>query len=322
MQRPKVYILHENQAWTEPLERRLDALGTPYQSWFLNDGQVDLASEPPAGVFYSRMSASAHTRGHRFAPELARNVLEWLEHHGRRVLNGTRALRLEVSKVAQQFALTAEGIETPRTVAALGRREIVAAARQFEGEFIVKHNRGGKGLGVRKFAGVDVLLAYLDSGEYEPPVDGITLVQQYIRSPAAFITRCEFVGGRFLYALRVDTSQGFELCPADICAAAGAVGALGDEPGEKFFIDESFDSPLIGKFQTLLKRHRIDVVGIEFIVNEEGRPFTYDINTNTNYNAPAEARVGKYGMAEIATFLTGELARAYPVHAAISTVAS
>ena len=27
----------------------------------------------------------------------------------------------------------------------------------------------------------------------------------------------EFVGGEFLYAVRVDTSQGFELCPADAC---------------------------------------------------------------------------------------------------------
>ena len=31
------------------------------------------------------------------------------------------------------------------------------------------------------------------------------------------ITRAEFVGGRFLYAVEVDTSSGFELCPADAC---------------------------------------------------------------------------------------------------------
>ena len=48
-------------------------------------------------------------------------------------------------------------------------------------------------------------------------------MQRYIRAPEPFITRVEFVGGRFLYAVRVDTSQGFELCPADQCLAeAGA----------------------------------------------------------------------------------------------------
>ena len=53
---------------------------------------------------------------------------------------------------------------------------------------------------------------------HEPPVDGVALVQEYIAAPAPFITRAEFIGGRFLYAVRVDTSLGFELCPADACA--------------------------------------------------------------------------------------------------------
>ena len=42
----------------------------------------------------------------------------------------------------------------------------------------------------------------------------------------------------------------------------------------------------------------------------DGTPVIYDINTNTNYNAAAEAQAGLEvgGMQRIAEFLTGELA--------------
>ncbi len=35
--------------------------------------------------------------------------------------------------------------------------------------------------------------------EFEPPVDGITLLQEFIESPDNCIIRCEFVAGKFLY---------------------------------------------------------------------------------------------------------------------------
>jgi hypothetical protein len=148
----KIYIIHENSEWTVHLTRRLDELGLPYEEWFLDKGTVDLSAPPPEGVFYNRMSASSHTRGHRFAPELTEAVLAWLERHGRRVFNGSRALRLEVSKVNQYMALNAHEIRTPKTIAAVGKEQIVEAAKQLDApSFITKHNRAGKGLGVQLF---------------------------------------------------------------------------------------------------------------------------------------------------------------------------
>ena len=116
-----VHVIHENQEWTAPLYQQLEALGVPYQDWFLNEGTLDLSKAPPEGVFYNRMSASSHTRGHRYSAEFTGAVLAWLERHGRRVLNSSGALRLEISKVAQYAALEDHGIRTPRTVATLGR---------------------------------------------------------------------------------------------------------------------------------------------------------------------------------------------------------
>jgi glutathione synthase/RimK-type ligase-like ATP-grasp enzyme len=152
----KAYIIHENSEWTIHLTKRLTELGIPYEEWHLDEGRLDLSKEPPAGVFYSRMSASSHTRDHRFAAEYTGQVLAWLEAHGRKVINGTRALQLEVSKVLQYLELNKQGIKTPRTIAAVGKGHILEAASEFSGTpFITKHNRAGKGLGVQLFQTIE-----------------------------------------------------------------------------------------------------------------------------------------------------------------------
>src|SRR5215470_91459 len=302
----RVYVIHENDAWVEPLRREFEARSIPYAEWFLDQGMLDLRTAPPEGVFYNRMSASSHTRDHRYAAELTGAVLAWLKRHGRTVVNGERALALEISKAAQYEALAAFGVETPQTLAVVGKHNIAEAAKRLGFPLILKHNRAGKGLGVRLLLSAAALDEHLGGAQFEEPIDGITLVQRYIKAPAPFITRVEFVGGRFLYAVRVDTSQGFELCPADACQvdAAVAAGACPAEAtGDKFQILPEFDHPLLPRWRAFLAANDVEVAGVEFIVDEAGRAFTYDINTNTNYNGDAEAKDGRRGMGEVARFL-------------------
>src|SRR6187200_2502044 len=166
----KIHVIHENGTWVEPLRSAFDELSLPYEEWFLSEGELDLSKPPPEGVFYNRMSASSHTRNHRYAAELTGGVLAWLESHGRRVVNGGRALQLEISKMAQYAALARRGIRVPRTIAAVGRDAIVQAARTMQGRFITKHNRAGKGLGVRLFDDVAALERYVDGDAFEAPV--------------------------------------------------------------------------------------------------------------------------------------------------------
>ena len=163
---PKIHVIHENDAWVEPLRAALDELALPYEEWFLSEGLIDLSTRPPHGIFYNRMSASSHTRDHRYAPELTAGVLAWLESHGRRVVNDGRALALEVSKIAQYEALRAYGIRTPRTIAAVGKRHIVEAALEMHGPFITKHHRAGKGLGVKLFESADALAEPVNGGDF------------------------------------------------------------------------------------------------------------------------------------------------------------
>ena len=297
----KIHIIHENDAWTQPLFEALDARGLDYEPWHLAEGRVEWDAVPPEGVFYNRMSASSHTRDHRFAPELTRHVLAWLEAHGRRVINDSRAVNLEIDKLAQYAALNRAGITTPRTIGAVGRRSVLAAAQDLGAwPLILKPNRGGAGAGVQLIESADQLEAVLLDPATAWPLDGTWLVQSYIRAQEPCITRCEFVGGRFLYAVRVDTSDGFELCPADACALPSG--------REKFEIIDGFNDPLIQRCERFLAANGIEVAGIEFVRTPEGEAITYDVNTNTNYNTVAERKVGISGMGRVADFLGQALA--------------
>jgi len=300
----KIHVLHENNEWTDHLVKRLDELALPYELWHLDEGMVDIEATPPEGVFYHRMSASSHTRGHRYAPELTEGVLAWLEANNRTVFNGTRAIRLEVSKVNQYTALRREGIRVPKTIAAVGKAQIMNAAETLGmTPFITKHNRAGKGLGVQLFHSIEALREYVYGPTFEDSVDGITLIQQYIEAPQPFITRCEFIGGKFVYAVRVDTSEGFELCPADACSIEDQFCPVGETPPAKFEIVEGFTHRILAQLEAFLAANEIAVAGIEIIEDRDGNVYAYDVNTNTNYNSDAEAKAGTYGMLELATFL-------------------
>lgn len=302
----KVYIIHENSEWTKPLIKALNALKTPYEEWFLDEGILDMTQAPPEGIFYNRMSASSHTRGHRYAPEYTAGVLDWLEAYNKEVVNKSSALQFEVSKIKQYVQLEKFGIKTPKTIAAIGKDNIIEAAKKFEGSFITKHNRAGKGLGVRLFHDIKSLETYVYSDDFEPSIDGITLIQQYIKSPEQIIIRNEFVGGEYLYSVAVDTSEGFELCPADACSVEDLFCPVG-ETLNKFTILEDFEPESLENYKKFLKANDIHISGIEMIKDAAGNYYSYDVNTNTNYNSDAEAIAGKYGMKTIAKYLTDRL---------------
>ena len=56
-----------------------------------------------------------------------------------------------------------------------------------------------------------------------------------------------------------------------------------------------------------IKSNGIEIAGIEYIKGKDGQHYTYDINTNTNYNSVAEKKSSLKGMQTIAKFLFDEL---------------
>ena len=310
---PAIYVIHENGEWTAPLFAAFEAAGLAYHDWNLSSISVDLSAPAPEGVFYNRMSASSHSRGHRYAPEMTAGVLAWLEGQGRRVINGRTALHLEISKMIQYAALQKAGLCVPKTVAAMTDEDVIAAFSAFDGKpVITKHNRAGKGLGVQLFRSRSALADYVIGDEFAPSVDGLTLVQRYIAAPDQVITRVEFIGRELLYAVKVDTSNGFELCPADVCSLEASTCMADAEPRFAFEIDQGFATSALGqalvpKMQAVMAAEGLDVAAFEFVTDETGEAFVYDINTNTNYNSDAEARAGVFAMVQLAAYLGDEL---------------
>jgi glutathione synthase/RimK-type ligase-like ATP-grasp enzyme len=209
---------------------------------------------------------------------------------------------MEVSKVRQLTALRAFGIDVPRTIAVVGRDDLVTRASEMPVPFITKHNQGGKGLGVRRFDDLASFVDYVGSDEFEEPVDGITLLQEYVQPADGTITRVETVGYEEVYAITADAARGgFQLCPADACEL--------DEFGRPkpevslFALRAGFEHPIIDRLLAFARRYELEVAGFELIESADGRVVVYDVNTNTNYNPDVEAVAPRSGPAEIARYL-------------------
>lgn len=297
-----VHVLHENPDWMPPFAAAFAAEGVDWDETLVTGGRLDLGAVPAPGVYWSRMSASAHTRGHGHSAEHARALLDHLEAYGRRVVNGRAVLDLELSKARQLALLRAAGIQVPRTVAVAGAApaDVLAAARQLGAPLVVKPNRGGKGLGVRRFDSLDELEAGLAG--LDRPVDGVLLVQEYVEPARPRITRVEVVGGEVVYAITADTGRGgFELCPADACAVDGTAASL-------FALRDEVPKTLVSAYEDFARRHGLEVAGFEFLETADGRAVTYDVNTNTNYNPDVEAVAPRSAARAVAAYL-GDLDR-------------
>jgi hypothetical protein len=305
-----VYALHENPDWFPPFAAAFDAAGLDWQEWLLITGAIDLDTAPPDGIFWNRLSGSSHTRGHELSKDYTRAVLDWLQAHGRRVVNGRWVVEMEVSKVRQLTALKAFGIEVPRTIAVVGRDDLLARAAGMPAPFITKHNQGGKGLGVRRFDDLESFVAYVGSDEFEEPVDGITLLQEYVPPRDGTITRVETVGYEYIYAITADAARGgFQLCPSDACE----IDEHGQPKPEKslFALREGFQHPIIDRLLGFARAYQLEVAGFELIESADGRLVVYDVNTNTNYNPDVEAVAPRSGPAEIARYLRRVEAETY-----------
>lgn len=295
-----IIVIHENNEWIPPFENAFKKLNLVYDFWYLPEIDLNLSDAPPDAVFYNRMSASSHSRNHRYEPELAIGILEWLEKYDRTVINGSRALDLEISKIRQYQELEKFDIDTPPTYATTRKSRMLDGANKIGYPLISKHNRAGKGLGVFKFTNMESLKNYIISDEFQPSPDGINLIQKYISAPTNSIIRLEFIDSKFLYAVEVDTTDGFELCPSDNCNVESNCPT---GVAEKFRILKNFKLKNIQKYEKFLIKNNIGIAGIEIIIDEKGKIWTYDVNTNTNYNPQAEAKANISAPLKIAKYL-------------------
>lgn len=310
---PTIHIIYENDSWNPPILEALEEAGLPYRLHFLDDGLVDPHEVPADGIWWNRVSPSSHTRDHAHTVGLTRELLFWLEHHGRIVINGSRAFEIEMSKLRQDMLLRKHGLPTPRTVLTAGSDALKSAAARFEGAFITKHNQGGKGLGIQLFSSAAQLVDWVDAGNFDPGPEGKVILQEYIQAPEPFITRVEIAGGRFLFAMRSRTDDGFQLCPSDACQVPASNPDVCPADGSpaaasKFSASPlTADDPLVRKLIALMDAEGIDMAGTEFIEDAAGNRYVYDINGTTNYSGVLAEQTGIYGMREVAAWILRDL---------------
>jgi len=114
---PDLVVLFEHTEWQKPLWAALDRRGIRYDAFDLKRAAFDPDAVPAAPLYFNQASPSAYVRGNTRAVPLALSLMRSLETAGARVLNGSRAFLLEVSKSAQAALLRKLDIAHPRSLA-------------------------------------------------------------------------------------------------------------------------------------------------------------------------------------------------------------
>src|SRR5580704_17757673 len=110
-------VLFEHPEWQKPLFSALERRGVRFGKFDLKRGAFDPDRTPDAPLYFNQASPSAYVRGNTRAVPLALSLMRSLELGGARVLNGSRAFSLELSKSAQAALMHRLNIPHPRTLA-------------------------------------------------------------------------------------------------------------------------------------------------------------------------------------------------------------
>jgi hypothetical protein len=294
-----IAILYENEAWMAPVFAALDHVGAPYERVFANDLSFDPAGPAPDwSLAVNKVSPSSYLRGHARSIAVARELLPLLEERGVAVVNGSRAFALETSKARQLLLLRQLGIRAPAARVITDVAQAASAARELRYPVMVKPNVGGSGAHMRRFDSPEALTAGAPELDLGP--DGTGLVQEFLESVDGTSRRVEFLGGEYLYAIRIANGpdQDFNLCPADICqveASSEFDNCVVDAPAKKQLRIDAFDAPrqIVDDVLRIARVGGLDVGGVEYLVAARyGLPYVYDINALSNFVTDAPALVG------------------------------
>lgn len=284
-------VLYEHPEWQKPLFAALERRGVSFSVFDLKKGCFDVDEVPQAKLYFNQASPSAYVRGNERAVPLALSFIQSLEMRGARVLNGSKALLLELSKAAQGSMLKTLGIAHPRTAAF---NDVEAGLSHWDiWPALVKPEQGGSGARMFLLEGPDDLRRLLDQNPALWQPDGLLLLQEkFDVNPERGIIRMEFLGGKLLYAMRVVSHGAFNLCPSEVCHptdGADSACALPMTKPVEFYPFPEVPQAAVQAGERIMEAGGLDVGGIEYLEAEDGRLVFYDINANSNLR-PAVAK--------------------------------
>jgi glutathione synthase/RimK-type ligase-like ATP-grasp enzyme len=295
------------------LERR----AVRFASFDLKHAAFDPDSAPQAPLYFNQASPSAYVRGNTRAVPLALALIRSLELAGARVLNGSRAFALELSKSAQAALMHGLNIVHPRTLAF---NDVASALAQWGERWpaLLKPEQGGSGARMFLLHSPAELVRLLDDRPDLWYPDNLLLLQEYFEVDSAKgIVRMEFLGGEFLYAMRVISHGAFNLCPSETCNPVSgeshcAMPETKPVQPVEFHPYPGVPAAAVETGKTLMAAGGLDVGGIEYLEAADGRLVFYDINANSNLRAPIAQAFGFDPFERVVDFLAGQIRCAGP----------
>jgi len=301
-------VLFEHPEWQKPLFSVLERRGLNFGRFDLKRASFDPEAVPEAPLYFNQASPSAYVRGNTRAVPLALSLMRSLEVGGARVLNGSRAFALELSKSAQAALMQRLGIHHPRSLAF---NDVEAAIEAWGNRWpaLLKPEQGGSGARMYLVNSADELRRLLrDRPDVWFP-DNLLLLQEYFEvDPAQGIVRMEFLGGELLYAMRVISHGAFNLCPSEVCNPADGPGhceqpAAAPAKPVEFYPYKEVPGAAVEMGSKLMAAGGLDVGGIEYLEARDGRLIFYDVNANSNLRAPIGQAFGFDPFERVVDFL-------------------
>ncbi len=286
----KITIIYEHPEWQKPLFAALERRGVPYATYDLKHAAFDPAAIPQTPLYFNQASPSAYVRGNTRAVPLCLSLMRSLELSGARVLNGSAAFLLELSKSAQAALLHSLGIAHPRSLA-FNDPATAIAHWPVGWPALVKPEQGGSGARMFLLNGPEELERLLRDQPTLWQPDNLLLLQEYFPvDPAKGIVRMEFLGGKLLYAMRVISHGAFNLCPSEVCHPADGETSVCEIPAAakpvEFYPYPEVPAAAVALGEKIVAAGKLDVAGIEYLEAADGRLIFYDINANSNLRAP------------------------------------
>lgn len=305
-------VLFEHPEWQKPLFAALERRGVQFRKCDLKQGAFDPSSMPDGRLYFNQASPSAYVRGNTRAVPFAFALMRSLELRGARVLNGSRAFSLELSKSAQAALMHRLGIAHPES---LVFNDVDTALAHWGDRWpcLLKPEQGGSGARMYLIQSASELQRLLrDRPDLWFP-DNLLLLQEYFPvDPSRGIVRMEFLGGRLLYAMRVISHGSFNLCPSEVCnpTEGDSQCALPEAPPSapvEFLPYAEVPAAAVETGKNLMDAGGLDVGGIEYLEAEDGRLVFYDINANSNLRAPIGRAFGFDPFERVVDFLVAQI---------------
>jgi glutathione synthase/RimK-type ligase-like ATP-grasp enzyme len=307
-------VLFEHPEWQKPLFAALERRGVNFSAYDLKRGAFDPEDVPAARIYFNQASPSAYVRGNARAVPFAYSLMRSLETRGARVLNGSRAFGLELSKSAQIALMRQLNIDHPQSIA-FNDAEAAIARWGDRWPALLKPEQGGSGARMFLLNSADELHRLLrDRADLWFP-DNLLLLQEYFPvDPGRGIVRMEFLGGELLYAMRVISHGSFNLCPSEVCNPQEG-DAVCETPEVKPALPVEFlpypevPSVAVETGKRLFAAGGLDVGGLEYLEAPDNRLVFYDVNANSNLRAPIARTFGFEPFERVVDFLVTELRR-------------